>query len=311
MADRHIISVVIPVFRNEKSVSLTHAALIQLFDFYLNNKYQLELIFVDDGSDDHSLQELIKIQRADSRVKVIGLTPYFGQAAAAEAGFRAATGDALIAMSADLQDPVDLIAQMISHFEGGSDVVVCYRQDRDDGLIAKLFSNITYGILRITYPQIPKGGFDYLLFTRRVLQTILTYGLKGKFFQTEIAWSGYPISFIPYSRKRRVHGKSQYTFGKKLKVFIDAVLDASYLPIRIISLAGVFLSILGFIYAGVVVNAWFFNKTPFTGYAPIIISVLVVGGLNILLLGIVGEYIWRIYDHVRGKPNYVIKDIYQ
>jgi dolichol-phosphate mannosyltransferase len=144
-----------------------------------------------------------------------------------------------------------------------------------------------------------------------VLDTILIYGLKGKFFQTEIAWSGYPTSFIPYVRQRRPFGKSQHTFGKKLKIFIDAVLDASYLPIRVISIAGVLLSILGFFYAGVVVYAWYVSKTPFTGYAPIIISVLVVGGLNILLLGIVGEYIWRIYDHVRGKPNYVVKDIFQ
>lgn len=311
MINRQKISVVIPVFRNEKSVALTHAALVELFKGELDSKYELELIFVDDGSDDHSLDRLIEIQKNDHLVKVIGLTRNFGQAAAAEAGFQQATGDAIISMSADLQDPVELISKMISQYEGGSDVVVCYRQDRDDGFLAKIFSGIAYGILRITYPQIPKGGFDYLLFSQRVLQTILAYGLKGKFFQTEIAWSGYPISFIPYTRQRRTLGKSQYTFGKKFKVFIDAVLDASYLPIRIISLAGVFLSILGFIYAGVVVNAWYFNKTPFTGYAPIIISVLVVGGLNILLLGIVGEYIWRIYDHVRGKPNYVIKDIYQ
>ena len=134
--------------------------------------------------------------------------------------------------------------------------------------------------------------------------------MRNRFFQGDLLWLGFKTTFIPYTRVRRTIGRSQYTFAKRLKNSLDAILDSSYLPIRFISLLGVVTAFAGFLYAINIVYARLMHQIPFTGWAPIMILVLVIGGLTMIMLGIIGEYIWRIYDEVRRKPNYVIRDIY-
>lgn len=308
MSEVKKVSIVIPVYRNEKSLHKTYAQITNLFNEKLKS-YILEIIFVNDGSDDDSLKILKQIHSNDKNVKVISFTRNFGQVHAVTAGYQFASGDLISTISADLQDPIELISAMVEKCELGSDIVICYRAKRNDDFLSKLFSKIAYSILRITVPKMPTGGFDYVMLKRRAMDTINMFGSKTRFYPSDILWCGYQVSMIPYERKKREDGKSQYTFWKKFKVFLDAILDTSYLPIRVISFAGALLSLLGFVYTIMVVFAWLNNKTPFSGYAPIIISVLVVGGLNILMLGVIGEYIWRIYEEVRKKPGYVIDEI--
>jgi dolichol-phosphate mannosyltransferase len=186
--------------------------------------------------------------------------------------------------------------------------VICNRTDRSDPFLAKVFSKIAYGILRMSVPQIPRGGFDFVLMDRKVMDTFNSIDVRHRFFQGDLLWTGYRTSFIPYVRQKRTVGKSQYSFAKKLKVFLDAVLDASFLPIRLISLLGMVTSTLGLIYSIVIFIAWLNGDTPFTGWAPIMIAILIVGGLIMVMLGIIGEYIWRINEEVRKRPNYVIRD---
>jgi dolichol-phosphate mannosyltransferase len=302
------ISIVIPVYRNEQSLYKTYSQIKKLFNEKLTC-YLLELIFVNDGSDDSSLEILKQIHSGDKRVKIISFTRNFGQVHAVTAGYQHASGDLVSTISADLQDPIELISNMVEICELGSDIVICYRIKRNDDFLSKLFSKIAYSILRITVPKMPTGGFDYVMLKRRAMDTINMFGSKTRFYPSDILWCGYQVSMIPYERKKREGGRSQYTFWKKFKVFLDAILDTSYLPIRVISFAGALLSLLGFLYSLMIILAWINNKTPFSGFAPIIISVLVVGGLNILMLGVIGEYIWRIYEEVRKKPNYVINEI--
>lgn len=301
------ISIVIPVYRNEIAVSRTYAKLRTVFDETLP-QHELEIIFVDDGSDDNSLPELLGLRAQDERVKVISFTRNFGQMAAMLAGFKQASGDAMINLSADLQDPVELFPQMLAQWEAGSDVVICYRVERSDSLAAKIHSRLAYALLRLSIPKLPPGGFDFVLMSRRALDTFNAVDVRNRFFQGDLLWAGYPTAMIPYARQERTIGRSQYTFWKKTKNFLDAFLDASYLPIRFISGLGILTSLAGFLYAVTIVISWLFANTPFTGWAPIIISVMIIGGLNILMLGIVGEYVWRIYDEVRKKPNYVIDE---
>lgn len=304
-----LISFVVAVYRNEKAVSLTHERIHRLFTEQLS-PYGYEIIFVDDGSDDNSLPELLALRAQDERVKILSFTRNFGQMAAMLAGFKAATGDAVINISADLQDPIDLIPEMLRQWEQGAETVIAHRTERADKWSAQFVSQLAYGFLRLAVPQIPHGGFDFVLMDRKVMNTFNTIDVRNRFFQGDLLWAGYRTVFIPYKREKRTIGKSQYNFWKKLKNFADAFLDASYLPIRFISLIGIITSLLGFLYAVTVVLSYFMGETPFPGWAPLMIAVLMVGGLIMTMLGIIGEYIWRIYDEVRGKPNYVIRDSY-
>jgi glycosyltransferase involved in cell wall biosynthesis len=301
------ISVVVAVYQNEGSLTGTHDQIAALFEGPLKG-HQLEMVFVNDGSTDGSLEELRAIHRADPRVKVLSFTRNFGQMAAMLAGFAEATGDAVINISADLQDPVDLIPQMVSQWQGGAEIVVCYRTNRSDPAAAKAFSWLAYSLLRIGVPQIPKGGFDYVLMDRIAMDQFNAMDTRHRFFQGDLLWPGYRTSFIPYERQKRTIGRSQYNFAKKLKNFIDAILDSSYLPIRAMSLMGVFTSFLGLLWAITILVAWIFGSTPFEGWAPLMMVTLIIGGMIMVMLGIIGEYVWRINEEVRKRPNYIIRD---
>jgi polyisoprenyl-phosphate glycosyltransferase len=302
------ISFVVPVYRNERAVTMTYEQIRQVCAAKLAT-YAYEMIFVDDGSDDGSLQELLAIRARDPNVRVVSFTRNFGQMAAILAGFKQASGDVIIQLSADLQDPIGLVPQMLAEYERGSEVVVCHREHREDGLSSRLASRALYAILRLSFPQIPAGGFDYILLDRKVVDAFNAVDVRNRFFQGDILWFGYKTTFIPYTRAKRPVGRSQYTFAKRLKNSLDAILDSSYLPIRFISLVGVLTALLGFLYAADIVYERLRHEIPFTGWAPIMILILVIGGLLMLMLGIIGEYVWRIYDEVRGKPNYVVRRI--
>ena len=301
------ISFVVAVYHNEGALSITHDKISKLFKEIIT-EHDYEIIFIDDGSADGSLKELLAIRDTDHRVKVITFTRNFGQMAAMLAGFKEATGDAVVNISADLQDPVELIQQMLESWEGGTEIVICYRTDRADTWSAKIFSRLAYGILRLSLPQLPPGGFDFVLMDRKVIDEFNAIDVRHRFFQGDLLWTGYRASFIPYIRLKRTIGRSQYNLAKKLKNFLDAVLDASYLPIRLISLAGVITSLFGILYSISIVIAWAQGKAPFAGWAPLMIAILLVGGLIMIMLGVIGEYVWRIYEEVRKRPNYVVRD---
>jgi glycosyltransferase involved in cell wall biosynthesis len=301
------ISFVIPVYQNAGAISKTYEKINLIFTKDLS-QYSYEIIFIDDGSKDESLKEILSLRDIDPRVKGVTFTRNFGQMAAMLAGFKEARGDAIINISADLQDPVELIPKMINKWRDGSETVICYRTDREDPLSSKLFSRLAYSILRMSNSQIPPGGFDFVLMDRKVMDEFNSIDVRHRFFQGDLLWAGYRTSFIPYVRLQRVIGKSQYNFSKKLKNFLDAILDSSYLPIRLISLIGLITSSLGVIYSISIFISWLRNETPFQGWAPLMIVTLLIGGVIMIMLGIIGEYIWRINEEVRKRPNYVVRE---
>ncbi|HCM82159.1 MAG: YkcC [Microgenomates group bacterium GW2011_GWC1_43_11] len=303
------ISIVIAVYRNEGSIQRTYEKIHFVFTKLLS-KYHYEIICVDDGSDDGSLKEILNLRKKDHNVRVLSFTRNFGQMAAMLAGLKEAKGDAVINISADMQDPVELLPQMVRKWEKGSEIVICYRTDRSDALISKVFSRLAYALLRLAIPQIPTGGFDFVLIDRKTLDEFNAIDVRNRFFQGDLLWTGFRTSFIPYVRLKRSIGKSQYNLTKKLKNFLDAFLDASYLSIRLISFIGVITSLFGAVYSITVVYSWLRGGTPFSGWAPLMIAIMLVGGLIMVMLGIIGEYIWRIYDEVRKKPNYIIREKY-
>ena len=302
-----LISFVIPVFRNEGSLTTTYkqnkAAVKKA---YPNCK--CEFVFVDDGSDDGSLAELVKIQKKDKRVTILQLSRNFGQRMAVIAGLHEVKGEAVIVMSADLQDPPSMVPKMIKAYEAGNQVVICHREKRQDGLFKSLTSRIYFGLLRMTYPNAPEGGFDYFLLGGKAHAAYKTLNDRNRVTQVDVLWLGFDVALLPYTRLARKVGRSQYNFSKYFKMVIDGLIDSSYIPIRFISLVGILTAFLGFSYALWVVFRFFNNRTPFEGYAPIVIILLVVGGLIMLMLGILGEYIWRIYHETRKRPHFIIKN---
>lgn len=301
--DSRCLSVVIPVFNNEGSIAKTHSKITEVLKRDLPD-ITYRIIFVNDGSTDNSLLELNDLKG----VEIVKLTRNFGQESAILAGYSKVNKGPVITMSADLQDPPELITAMYRSYSAGSDVVICHREARAEGFTKKIFPKIAYFFLKKANSEFPKGGFDFFLMSQRALETFKKIEVRNRFFQGDVLWAGYPTAFIPYVRLDRMVGRSQYTFSKKLKIFLDSAFSTSFFPIRVISVVGLTIAFSGFVYAAAIILNKFFGNTPFRGWSPIMLSIMIIGGLNILMLGVVGEYVWRIYDEVKRRPSYVIDE---
>jgi dolichol-phosphate mannosyltransferase len=299
------ISFVIPVYRNESSLDATHACVLEVLRSHLP-RYGYEMVFVDDGSDDRSLERLEAIVRRDPNARALSFSRNFGQVPAIAAGLREVTGDVAVILSADLQDPPELLTSMIADWERGYHVVICHREKRHDGLLPRLGSRLFYGLIHLINAQMPVGGFDYLLLSRTAVGELNKIDERNRFLQGDVLWLGLPTRFLPYERRPRQTGRSQWTSTKKIKYFLDGLLSTSYWPIRAMMLLGLLTGLLGMLYAVVIVYARLVHLTPFQGWAPLMIVTLVLGGMNMLMLGIIGEYIWRTYDEARGRASFVV-----
>lgn len=307
-------SIIIPVYCNEGSLKRTYQILRENVVNDKNNKTRsYEIIFIDDGSYDGSFNELMELKKEDPQhVKVIKFTRNFGQVSAIRAGLQYARGQCITDISADLQDPPELINRMMEHyFKDGYHVVIGSRQSRDESFFRRKTANLFYRIIkRISFPGMPPGGFDFFLVSSRVRDLIIKSNEKNPFLQGQILWPGFKIKCIPYQRKNRKIGKSKWTFSKKVKYLIDGMMAYSYLPLRMMSVLGIVISSLGFLYAAFIFFAKILGGIPIEGWAPIMIVVLVLSGFQMLMLGIIGEYLWRTLDQVRNRDHFVVEEIY-
>jgi glycosyltransferase involved in cell wall biosynthesis len=301
------ISFIIPVFRNKGSIRITCDKICKLITDN-HSEFAFEIVLIDDGSDDGSLEEINETLESNQGVKAISFSRNFGQVPALIAGLKNCMGDAAIIMSADLQDPVELISELIIGWQSHSEIVICQRFDREDTILSRITSQVFYNFIKISNPKMPKGGFDFVLLDRSAIDVFNSIDERNRFFQGDVLWMGFNIKFIPYKRLKRTIGKSQWSFSKKLKYFIDGSLNTSYLPIRFMSVFGLVTSIAGFIYSIIVFYERLIDNVPFKGYAPIVILILIIGGIIMTMLGLIGEYLWRIYDETRKRPVYVIKN---
>lgn len=303
-----IISVVVPVYNNFETLEKTFLGIADVHK-NLFSHLDLEVLFVNDGSKDNSWNELVRLRESyPSVISLINLSRNFGQLGALFAGFNNASGDAVICISADMQDPIHLIGDMVKYWEAGTEIVVCYRQNRSDGFFTKIFSKFAYAISRITYPELPKGGFDYWLMSKKVCELLCSFKGRHNFIQGYLLSVGFSKVLIPYTRVQRICGKSGYNLGKKINIIIDFFVDLSFLPIRFMSCVGIIISLSGFIYSAMIVYAWLHDKTPFSGWAPLMIVTMFLGGMIITMLGVLGEYIWRIYDNSKDFPLFIVDD---
>ena len=304
------VSVVVPVYYNEHSLAPLFSELLKQEEALRQRGHALELIFVDDGSQDSSLQELLQIKRQREATRIIKLTRNFGATHASKTGFQLVTGDCFLVLAADLQDPPELILEMVTKWEAGSKFVICARANRKDPVSSKLFSYIYYRLLRwFVVDDYPKGGFDMALMDRAFLPHVLnsSKNINPPLFQY---WLGFKPEIIHYTRRERQYGKSRWTFIKKVKFFLDSILGFSIVPIRMISLIGVVVSLFSFGYGFVVFVNTLLGRSEVRGFATIVALIAFLLGLVIVMLGIIGEYLWRIFDETNKRPESVIDEIY-
>jgi len=306
-----LISLVIPVYYNEENIPVTWPAVLGTLS-NLPGDIDWEVVFVDDGSGDASYARLVEVQSAHpDRVCVVKLTRNFGQVAAILAGLRAADGDACVIMSADLQDPPELILDMVGRWGGGGKkIVLANREIRDDGVFARWTSLIFYRLMRrFAIPNMPDGGFDFFLIDRAVVDIINQTDEKNSFLQGQVLWTGYEPELIPYPRRRREIGRSRWTLSKKIKYFLDGFVSYTEAPIRMITIVGLLVSTLSFAYACLIFVLRLFWMLPVEGWAPIMITFLMLGGVQLVMLGVIGEYIWRNSHESRRRPSYFVDSV--
>lgn len=304
------LSIVIPVYFNADSLP-------RLFDEFIKLEFQLderevvlELIFVDDGSKDESLARLLEFKNRRSETKIIKLTRNFGAVHCSKTGFRFVTGDAFMIVAADLQDPPELILQMVDRWLAGAKFVICERITRDDPLISKMYSKLYYKLLRsMVIKDYPEGGYDMALMVKAFLPHLVNSS-KSVFTPLLAYWLGYKPEVIRYHRPAREHGKSRWTFAKKFKAFLDVMLGFSITPIRTISLLGALVSFASFVYGSSVVIGAIIGNIPVRGFPTVVALITFLLGLIILMLGVIGEYLWRIFDETNHRPETVIEEIY-
>jgi polyisoprenyl-phosphate glycosyltransferase len=299
------LSIVIPVYYNELNIPSLYEKLQG--EILSNPSYEHELIFVDDGSGDNSYAELVKLRDQHQSIKLIKLSRNFGSHTAILAGLTYATGDCATIISADLQDPPEIINRMFEKWQEGNKVVLAVREDREESFTQKLFSNTYYKLMRkYALPNMPEGGFDCFLIDRKIVDILKSIEEKNTTLMGQILWAGFKTEKIYYIRKEREIGKSRWTLAKKVKLFIDSFLAFSYVPIRFMSLIGIIFSIFSFLAGVYLIINKLVNGVSVQGWTSLMVLFLFVAGIQMIMMGIIGEYLWRNIDESRKRPVFVI-----
>lgn len=304
------LSIVVPVYFNEPSLSQLYERLCGIECQLAAIEIDMELIFVDDGSLDNSLEELLRIKTKRPATRVVKLTRNFGAVHAAKCGLQFVSGDCFMILAADLQDPPELIMQMVDKWLSGSKFTICERISREDPFISKVYATLYYWLLhRLVMKEYPEGGYDLALMDKSLLPFFVNSS-KNQYTPLLAYWLGYKPEVIRYHRAKREHGKSRWTFMKKFKAFLDVMLGFSVTPIRMISAIGVIVAVLSFLYGISVVIHALLGQVPVAGFASLAALITFLLGLVIVMLGIIGEYLWRVFDESNKRPEVVIDEIY-
>jgi dolichol-phosphate mannosyltransferase len=303
------LSVVVPVYFNEGSLPPLFEELRGVEHKLLDQGLELELIFVDDGSGDGSWQELLKIKAARPATKLVKLARNFGAVHASKTGLRFVTGDCFLYLAADLQDPPGLILEMARRWQAGCKYVICTRSARQDPPLTKLFARLYYRLLRLVVVRdYPTGGFDLALMDQALLPH-LRESSKNINPSVYSFWLGFKPEVIPYQRRKRLHGRSRWTAAKKVKFFLDTMLGFSIVPLRAISLVGLVVALLSGGYGVLVFCNALLGRYDVHGFATLAVLLCFLLGLQMSMLGVIGEYLWRIFDEVNKRPETVIDQI--
>jgi len=308
MRAKPLLSVVVAAFNEEGSLPLLYERLAALDWAALGA--DLELVFVDDHSRDRTPALLRELAARDPRVKVLRFSKNFGSHKAFTAGLEHCTGDAAVILAADLQDPPETIPQLFAKWRAGAKVVWAVRDERPgESPVTVALARLYYFLMRrFAEVQPPRSGADFLLVDRQVLDLLRQSPEKHTSLLALIQWMGFAQDQIPYTKAPRHAGRSKWTLRKKLKLSIDSFVSFSYVPIRLMSTCGFLFAVTGFVYAVVVAVRALAYGSPVQGWPALMCAVLITSGVQLLMLGVLGEYLWRAFDETRGRPRYIIEE---
>ena len=303
-----LISIVVPAYNEQENLSLLYQKVQQVFTL-LNNKYEYELIFVNDGSKDATWTVICSLAATDKRVKGINFSRNFGHQIALSAGYDFAQGAAVISLDADLQHPPEVITQMLEKWEQGFEVVYAKRINRDDPFLKKFFTRCFYFFLnQISDVSIPADVADFRLIDRKVLLIIKQSKEQFRFLRGMIAWTGFKSVDIPFVCQERHAGKTAYTMRKMFKLAFDGITGFSTFPLRLAAYVGLFVIVTGVAMFAYITCDFFVNNVPYPLFKWLVTIIYIFMGVQFVLLWLIGEYIGRIYNQGRERPLYVVSD---
>ncbi len=303
--NRPVISVVVPAYNEEMNIKPLYDRLLSVLTkidpFF-------EIIFIDDGSRDDTVAEVLKIRTLDERVKLVSFSRNFGHEMANTAGFRTALGDAVVIIDADLQDPPELILDMYKKYKEGFDIIYAKRKTRKkESFIKKSTSKLFYRVLKfMSDTEIPLDTGDFRLLSRRAVDELNRLGEKNRFFRGLTHWIGFNVTYVYFDRDERHAGETKYSYIKLMKLAVDAIISFSYKPLKLFSLFGFGSAGFGFL----LMLYWMIKKiifgNPTDGWTSIVTIILFFFGIIMMQISVVGEYIARIYEEVRERPLYIV-----
>lgn len=307
---KKLISYVFPIYNESGNIDLLYTTMNKLLA--TNKKYNYEIIFVNDGSRDDSIEKLVALQKQDARITVIDFSRNFGHQIAVTAGLDHTRGDAVIIMDSDMQDPPRVSFELLEQWENGYDVVYAQRRTRKDTLFKRFTADMFYRTLeKLADINIPRNTGDFRLIDRKVIHEMKRFKEHNRFLRGMISFVGFKQTGVLFDRDERNAGETGYPLNKMLKFAADGIFSFSTAPLRFISGVGYFVasvSLLGIFYA--IFMKIFVPEVTIEGWTFIVISVLFIGGIQLIMLGVLGSYIGRIYTETQNRPLYMINDIY-
>lgn len=301
------VAIVVPCFNEAEVLPHFHRELTAILDRLPG--YRFDMLFVDDGSRDGTLEQLLMLAARDSRVRVASLSRNFGHQAALSAGLDLVDADAAISMDCDLQHPPALIPQLLSEWEAGHDIVSTIREETaDSGWLKRATSAAFYKLInRLSDTTVIAGAADFGLLSRAAYTALRDMPERHRFLRGMVSWLGFSRTFIHFQAPARFAGQSKYTLRKMLRLAKDALLSFSSLPLRVASVSGMVVTLGGAGYLLYVLGRMLFVGDLVPGWASLIATMLFLGGVQLLCLGVASEYIARIYEQVKGRPQYLLK----
>jgi glycosyltransferase involved in cell wall biosynthesis len=308
-----VLSIVVPMFNEEDNIEPFLARLEAVTEGLagaLEEGY--EIVCVDDGSTDATVAKLLAQRKRNPAIKIVSLSRNFGKDVALSAGLDHARGSAVIPIDADLQDPPEVIPELFAKWLEGHDVVYASRASRDsDNLTKRVTAAWFYNVHnKLAEIDIPNNAGDFRLLDRRVVEALRRLPERNRFMKGLFSWVGFRQTGVSYQRQSRAHGVSKWRYWRLWNFALDGITASTTLPLRIWTYAGLGISLLAFCYAGFLIARTMIHGVDVPGYASLMVVVLMFGGINLLTLGIMGEYIGRIYTEVKARPLYLVRDLF-